>query len=162
LSYRPASLFSLSGWYDNPMPKSTVSPPVKDYEFCYMFCDAFHLFYSSDKYRYPPPHPPSAFLPFSASPPLPLSPLLKGQTFHLGGVFKNSKINIAKKKTGHSLCIYRCFILQYFQRTSEKICIEIRRFFNPHFAAAWKLSLVLIGPYVTCLNAIGQLCHVIG
>ncbi len=35
LSYRPASLCSLTGRYDNPMPESTLSPAVSDYEFGY-------------------------------------------------------------------------------------------------------------------------------
>ncbi len=33
LSYRPVSLCSLAGRYDNPMPESTLSPPVRDHEF---------------------------------------------------------------------------------------------------------------------------------
>ncbi len=33
LWYWPASLFSLAGRYDNPMPELTLSPQVKDYEF---------------------------------------------------------------------------------------------------------------------------------
>jgi hypothetical protein len=37
LSYRPASLCSLAGLYDNPMPELTLSPPVRDYEFGYCF-----------------------------------------------------------------------------------------------------------------------------
>jgi hypothetical protein len=33
LSYRPVSLCSLAGRYDNPMPESTFFPPVRDFEF---------------------------------------------------------------------------------------------------------------------------------
>ncbi len=33
LSHRPASLCSLAGLYDNPMPQSTFFPTVRDYEF---------------------------------------------------------------------------------------------------------------------------------
>ncbi len=33
LSYRPASLCSLEGRFDNLMPESTISSPIRDYEF---------------------------------------------------------------------------------------------------------------------------------
>ncbi len=35
LSYRPASLCSRAGQYDNPMPGLTLSPLVRDYELGY-------------------------------------------------------------------------------------------------------------------------------
>jgi hypothetical protein len=107
------------------MPESTLSPQSGTVNFATGFVTSFMSFSLIST----SPPPPSAFLPFSAS--LPLPPLPSGA--RSVGCLKLQNKHCNLKKTGHSLCIYPCFILQYIQGTFKIFCISIRRFFQPSF-----------------------------